>query len=459
MTASSTVDAIDAFAAHVVTTTSRDLPAAALAAAKTFVLDSIGVGIAGSGEPWASTIADCAAGWGEGRESTVWGVGRRLPAPSAALVNGYQTHGLEFDCVHEGAVLHPMATLLAAVMAHAERRGHVGGRDFLTAVTLGVDVACSLGVAARGAMRFFRPATAGAFGAVAALAKLQGFDVPTLTSAFGILYGQISGTLQPHTEGSLVLGLQIGFNARAALTAVDLAAAGVTGPREVLEGRYGYLTLFEGGEHDVASAVGELGKVWRVTELSHKPFPSGRLTHGVVDGVLQLSARHGFAADDVARVTAMVPPLVRRLVGRPDVAAPSASYARLCLPFVTATALLRGTVDVPDFRGDRLGDPRVHDLARRVDVVVDDNPDENAMVPQTVRVTLRSGTTHEARLDRVVGHPQSPLSREQHLDKFRRCCGYGARPLPRDNAERLIDLVERLETVPDVGALVALTVP
>lgn len=459
MHVSLTEDAISVFAEHVVRTTYGDLPAAAVAAAKTFVLDTIGVGIAGSGEPWASRIAACAAAWGEGGESTVWGSACRLPAPSAALVNAYQIHGLEFDCVHEGAVVHPMATLLAALMAHAERRRRVGGRDFLTAVMLGVDVACSLGVASRGAMQFFRPATAGAFGAVAALGKLEGFDIATLTSAFGIVYGQISGTLQPHAEGSMLLGLQIGFNARAALTAVDLAAKGVTGPRDVLEGRYGYFKLFEGGTHDVGSTIGQLGKVWRVTELAHKPFPSGRLTHGVLEGVLQLKATHGFAADDVATVTAIVPPLVYRLVGRPDVAAPSASYARLCLPFITATALVRGAVDVPDFRGDRLIDRRVHDLAQRVAIVADDNPDENAMVPQTVRVTLRSGTTCEARLDRVIGHPDRPLSREQHLDKFRRCWTYGASPLATGNAERLIGLVDRLETVPDVGELVALTVP
>jgi aconitate decarboxylase len=459
MDVSLTGDAINVLAEHVVTTTYANLPGAAVNAAKTFVLDTLGVGIAGSGEPWAPRIADCAAAWGEGRESTLWGVGRRLPAPSAALVNAYQVHGLEFDCVHEGAVVHPMATLLTALVAHAERRRRVAGRDFVTAVTLGVDVACSLGVAAQGAMRFFRPATAGAFGAVAALGKLEGFDIATLTSAFGIVYGQISGTLQPHAEGSMLLGLQIGFNARAALTAVDLAAKGVTGPREVLEGRYGYFTLFEGGIHDVRSAIGQLGKVWRVTELAHKPFPSGRLTHGVVDGVLRLKATHGFSADDVARVTATVPPLVHRLVGRPDVPAPSASYARLCLAFVTATALLRGAVDVPDFRGDRLTDRRVHDLAQRVAIVTDDNPNANAMVPQTIRVTLRSGTTRAARLDRVIGHPDSPLSREQHLAKFRRCWTYGASPLATGNAERLIDLVDRLETMPDIGELVGLTVP
>ncbi|MET0849654.1 MAG: MmgE/PrpD family protein, partial [Candidatus Rokuibacteriota bacterium] len=347
------MDPIERLTEHVVTLSPGDLSLAAVAAAKTFLLDSIGVGIAGGGEAVSATVLDTARGWGTGTDSAVWGTTVRLPAPAAALVNAHRTHGLEYDCVHEGAVVHAMATLVAALLADVERRGGATGADVIAAIAAGVDVAATLGLAARGAMRFFRPATAGTFGAVAALGKLGGLDAATLTSAFGLAYGQISGTLQPHVEGSPLLALQIGFDARAAVTAVDLARAGVSGPREVLEGRYGYFRLFEGDAYDVEPALRELGKVWRVAELAHKPFPSGRLTHGVVDGLRTLQAAHGFAAADVSRVVARVPPLVRRLVGRPDVPAPAPSYARLCLPFVAATALLRGGVDVPDFRGDR----------------------------------------------------------------------------------------------------------
>lgn len=452
------MDGIRRFAEHVVGSTYEQLSPAAVLATKTFVLDSIGVGVAGSADPWAARLADCAARWGEGHESTVWGSGRRLPAAAAALVNAYQIHCLEFDCVHEGAVVHPMATLLSALFAHAERRGRVAGKYFLTAAALGVDVACSLGIASRAPMKFFRPATAGAFGTVAAVGKLEGFDVESLTDAFGIVYGQVCGTLQPHAEGSLLLGLQMGFNARGALTAIDLAASGLVGPHEILEGRYGYFRLFEGA-YDLAPVLGELGKVWQVTRLAHKPFPSGRLTHGAIDGLLRLKTRHGFEARDVSRITVIVPPLVQHLVGRPDTPAPAANYARLCLPFVAATALLQGRVDVPDFVGDCLTDPEVHALARKVEVELDDNPDENAFVPQTIRVALADGRRYELHLDSVLGHPDSPLTREQHLDKFRRCWTYGARPLRQENGERLIALVDRLEEVADVRELVALTVP
>jgi 2-methylcitrate dehydratase PrpD len=308
-------------------------------------------------------------------------------------------------------------------------------------------------------MRFFRPANAGAFGAVAALGAMAGFDTRTLVDAFGIAYGHVSGTLQPHAEGSMQLGVQIGFNARGALTAVDLAAQGFAGPHEVLEGRYGYFRLFENGEWDIAPVLKDLGRTWRITELSHKPFPSGRLTHGVVDGILRLRAQHGFTARDVGRVSARVPPLVARLVGRPDVPAPGANYARLCLPFVAATALVRNHVDVPDFRGDALTAADVHEVAKRVVVLSNGNPDENAIVPQALEIDLTDGRRLAQPLPSVIGQPTAPLSREQHLTKFRRCWTYGAEPLPEDQRERLVAAVDRLETVDDVRELIYLTVP
>jgi 2-methylcitrate dehydratase PrpD len=453
------VDAIRRFAEHVASTRDEALPPAAVLAAKTFVLDTLGVGIAGSGDPLSVRIAKTVAGWGAAEQATVWGTGQRLPAQGAAFVNAFQIHCLEYDCVHEGAVVHVMAALLSALMAHAERRGGVTGRDLIVAVAAGVDVAAALGLAAKAGMTFFRPATAGAFGAAAALSRVEGLDADALVNVFGIAGGHACGTMQAHTEGSRLLPAQIAFNARGALTALDLAAAGLVGPREVLEGRFGYFRLFEAGAWDLGLVLPDLGRVWQITRVSHKPFASGRATHAAIDGVLRLQQRHGFTAADVASVCAVVPPLVHRLVGRADVPASPAQYARLCIPFVVATALLRGSVDVPDFTPERLTSSEVHELADRVKVVTDVNPDDNALMPQRIEVVLRSGARHEMRLASALGHPESPLTREQHLVKFRRCWTYGARPLEAERGERLIELVDRLETVPDVRELIALTAP
>lgn len=446
-------------AAHIADTRLEQIPQAATGAAKTFLLDSLGVAVAGSGEEWARRLPPVAAGWGEGGEAAIWGTELRLPAGSAALVNAYFVHCLEYDCVHEGGTVHAMATMLPAALAFAEREGSISGAGFLRALVLGMDAAGVMGLSSRGTMKFFRPATVGAFGATAAVCALAGLDREATVNVFGNLYGQISGTLQPHLEGSSVLAMQMGFNARAVIAAMDLSRAGLQGPRDVLVGRYGYFELYEGGFHAADDVFATLGREWQAACFSHKPFPAGRLTHGAVDALLQLRQSHGLTPEQVDRVTVSVPPLVNRLVGRPDIPDPAPAYARLCLPFVAATALRYGRVDVPDYAPRCLRDAETHALASRIDVVDSGNPDPNAMVPQHVEVRLRGGGILEREMLKVLGSPDAPLSGEDNRAKFRRNWGYGAQKIDPEAGERLIEMVEGVENLTDMRELAALLRP
>ena len=451
------MDAIDRFARHVTETRRADIPDEAVRAARIFILDSFGVGMVGSAGPWVEELVATLGTWGRGDDARVWVRGTRLPAPAAAMCNAYQTHNSEFDCVHEGAVLHAMTVVLPAVMAVAERDGGVSGRDLITAVTLGVDVACHLGVAATSGLRFFRPATGGAFAAVAGIGKVRGFDKDTLVNAFSIVYAQLCGTMQAHVEGSNMLAMQVGFNARNAVVACDMAANGLQGPKNILEGPFGYFRLFE-ETSDLGRVLPEVGRTWRIAEMAHKPFPAGRAAHGLVEACVALRQAHGFEAGDVERVEARVPPLVARLVSRPPTDGMTINYARLCASYGTARALLTGGLLVEDFRPDALHDGVTLALARRVAIVADDNPDPNALVPMTIEVVLRDGRRFAQTLDVVYGSPGKPLSRDDHLAKFRRNCAAAATPLPEAKAEALIAAVDRLDDVSDVAELVDLMV-
>src|SRR5262249_61156618 len=106
-----------------------------------------------------------------------------------------------------------MTGVRPVALAGAERAKTVSGCDLIAAVTLGVDVAAGLGVAAATGLRFFRPATAGALGGAAALGKLMGLDRATMINAFSIAYAQLCGTMQAHSEGSPLLAMQMAFNA------------------------------------------------------------------------------------------------------------------------------------------------------------------------------------------------------------------------------------------------------
>jgi aconitate decarboxylase len=443
--------------ARIVDTTYEQLPAVAVEKAKTFLLDTFGVGVAGCYGFRLENIIRVARSWGAGEEATVWVSGERLPAPAAAFVNAYQIHSLEYDCVNEDAVLHPMATIISAVLAYAERRSAQGrpinGRDFLTAAVLGVDMSVFLGKSAKGPISFFRPATAGGFGATSAIGKLEGFDAEMLTRALGNQYGQSSGTLQSHVEGSPLLGMQVGFNSRASIASCDFAREGILGPADVLTGRYGYFRLLEEGEFDTEYGKRELEAHFQIELMSHKPFPTGRLTHGAVDGLGRLIKAHGFSPDEIDEIVCTVPPLVNRLVGRADIPDPAPNYAKLCLAFVAGTFLNHGNVDVEHFIGpDMLQNPRTHAFASRVRIIQDDNPNASAMTPQTVSVTLKSGARHEVLLDAVYGHPKVPLSREEHLDKFRRCWER-TKKLDLRAGEKLIEIVDRFEEIEDVATI------
>jgi len=451
------MDAISGFADHVVATGFRDLPAEAVRAAKIFILDTFGVGLAGSAGPMARELAAASAAWGHGAGARVWGGEVSRPAATAALCNAYQVHNAEFDCVHEEGVVHAMTAVLPVAIAGAERARNVSGADLTAAVTLGVDVAAGLGVAAAKGLRFFRPATAGTFGATAALGKLMGFDQPTLVNAFSAAYAQLSGTMQAHTEASALLAMQMGFAARNAVVACSLAACGFDGPKNVLEGPFGYFKLFE-PDGAPARVARELGRRWFITELAHKPFPSGRATHGIVEACLTLRREHRLAPESIDRVTAHVPPLVHQLVGRPPHAEMQPNYARLCAPYVAACVLRSGGLGLADFTTDAYRDAPIQDLARRITLAVRDTGDPNALTPVEVEIHLRDGTRHAMSIETVYGNPAKPLSRADHLAKFRSNCVAAARPLPSANVERLIEQIDRLEDVADVTEIVDLLI-
>ena len=445
-------------AGHTLETRFEDLPGSAIDAAKLFLLDALAVGIAGSGDDSSGRVRAATQRWEGAAEASVFGTRLRLPAATAALVNAHQMHCLEFDCLHEAAVVHAMSVLTPAALAWAERAGGVGGRDLIAALVLGVDVAVTLGLNQDSNWHFFRPATAGAFGAVAAAGRLARAEPGVLANAFGVMLAQVCGTMQAHAEGRSVLPLQVGFNARNAIAALDLAQAGIEGPREVFEGTHGYFALFENG-WNAGDALDELGVRFRIEELSHKPYPCGRASHGLIDGLLQLRKRHGIVPEDVERILLLGSPLIVQLVARPLTEGMNAGYARLCARYVGALALSKGTVDIADFSPARIADPALRGLAERIDVAVDQNIRGRVMLPQTVIVRLRSGAEHRHTVETVLGNPRRPLSRPEALEKFRICCRHAAEPLPPENAMRVIELVERIETLATIEPLLRLCRP
>lgn len=421
-------------------------------AAKTFLLDSLGVGIAGSNAPFQDSVHAVVRQWGEGGDVHLWGHGQTAPQASAAYLNGFQIHSMEYDCVHEPAVVHPMATILAAVGSEVEARGKTSGFEVMEALIVAVDVAVELGVAVKSPLKFFRPATAGLFGATLGIARLRGFDEATALSAMGCALAQCAGVMQAHVEGKPTLPVQIAGAARAAVVACDLAQAGLHGPEHSLEGPFGYFAMFE-DVVDMKAAAAHLGKTHRITEVSWKPFPTGRAAQGGIPLVQRLMEQ-GVTAENLDYLELQAPPIIPRLVARPATTGMSPNYARLCFPYLAAITLTRGTVGLEDFTQDSLDDPDLLALAGKISVVTNHVEDPAEFVPQSAKAVLTDGTERLAMIANLFGSPTDPLSREQHLEKFRTCVAFG---LSKDKAgtvaDGLIARVDHLERFDDVRDL------
>ncbi|MGB3455395.1 MAG: MmgE/PrpD family protein [Litorimonas sp.] len=421
-------------------------------AAKTFLLDSLGVGIAGAKAPFQDSVHRVVRSWGGGGNAHLWGHGETAPQASAAYLNGFQIHSMEYDCVHEAAVVHPMATILAAISSEVEVRGATSGFELMEALIVAVDVAAELGVAVRSPLKFFRPATAGLFGATLGIARLRGFDEDTALSAMGCALAQCAGVMQAHVEGKPTLPVQIAGAARAAVVACDLAQAGLHGPEQSLEGPFGYFAMFE-DEVDLEGAAKALGKIHRIKQVSWKPFPTGRAAQGGIPLVQRL-LEQGVTAETLESLELQAPPIIPRLVARPARAGMSPNYARLCFPYLAAVTLRRGTVGLGDFTRESLDDPDLLALAQRVSVTANHVEDPAEFVPQSVRAVLSDGSERLAMTARLFGSPSDPLSREQHLAKFRACVAFGlsedkAKPV----ADALIARTDHLERFDDVRDL------
>jgi 2-methylcitrate dehydratase PrpD len=391
------------------------LPEAVRADALRLLADTLSVGAAGSSAPGAEGVFQTAKSSGAGVEARLLGRSERLPAPSAAYVNAFQIHCLEWDAVHEGAIVHALSVVTAALHAVIDRGGGCDAEEALTALAVGVDIASGLGIAADSALSFFRPATAGLIGAALAVARIEGLTRDQFDDVLGLAYSHCAGTMQAHVEGSIALPLQIANAARAAVQVVDLVKNGLTGPHDALEGPFGYFKLIDQG--DLSRYTATLGTIWRISEVSTKPYPCGRASHAVLAALDDIRT----SSEAISQIIAHVPPLVARLINRPITDAMMPAYARLCLPFLFALMLRNGRIDPRRFDAASFTDPIIHECAAMLRIEVDKNPDLNALSPQQFEIVYSDDRHVVIDIPNTLGSPNAPLSPNQIAAKRDLC--------------------------------------
>lgn len=451
-----TVDAIVPVIDNIIRLRFDDIPDPVVDSAKLFILDTIGTAFAGASAPGVPAIVKWAIETGGKAESTIWtsSHGSRLPAEAAAFANSVMAHARDFDDTHDAAIVHANTSVLPAAFAMAESR-HCSGKELLTAVILGVDLACRMGLAAPSLGGWIHSSTLAYFGSTAAACKLAGCNTEQTANAMGIVYSQVAGNTQCLIEGAISKRMQPAFGARAALFSTRLAEKGITGPTRPLEGKYGFFNLYQQGNYSRRRLLTDLGSHFEGINLSIKPYPCCRATHAAIDIILKLIGEYSFHEDDVEKITVHVPPVVMDFVGRPFEIGPSPQVsAQFSIPYTVATCIVKKEIFIDDFEDTAVVNSPALNLARKIQVLeVSNVEDPKAFVPIKMKIELKDGQTIERKTNKIKGSPELPMTTDECIIKFRKCNDFAVNPLSSDMTNALIDKVLLLDSVDDINAL------
>ena len=444
---------------YVSQTTFDRLPTEVVSETKKFVLDTIGVGLAGATEPGCGEVVDVVKEWSaHDTGSTIIYYGDTVSPPEAAFANSVLMHALDFDDTLDSSAMHTHVSSLPAALALAEVKGRVSGKEFIAAVALGVDLTCRIASAITTPLSWIRTATCGSFGAAAAAAKTLRMGEQGILNTLGIVYSQTAGNAQCLVDGGLVKRMQPGFSARSAVLSAALASKGVTGATNIFEGEYGFYNLYERGKVKRERPTEDLGDHFGVMDLSIKPYPSCRMTHASIDAALELLNSRNIDPEAVSEILVYGSKMVFDMVGgRFEIRENPQVDAQFSIPYTVAVALTRGKVLLSDFSSDTITKgTSVLKLAEKIKVMIDSGLPANDISCANMTVRMANGETFSSGVDSLRGSPSKPMSFDDCAGKFRNCLEYSGKASLIENADTLIDFIFNLEKRKDVSELFGL---
>ena len=398
-----------------------DLPAPVVRQATDFILDAIGcaVGAWRDDPEKARIMARLVETFHSTGEASIWGSpGLRSDAALAAMANGALVNAADFDDTHKRALLHTGSVVVPPVLALAEERG-LSGRDIITAVVAGYEVAVRVGMAVMPShYRFWHStATNGTFGAAAAAAAAMGLDAGTARMALGFAGTQAAGLNTFFTSGDLTKSLHPGKAAFNGILSARLAEAGGTAPPTMLEHEKGYLAAFSTDPKPEALTQG-LGVEWEILQNGFKFFPSILASHSPVQATLAIVTENDLDPGRIESITNETYNTVKTHFSAKQVTTPMG--ARVSVPYCCAVAALDRQVGQAQFTQERVVRDDVQHLLARTEVLAD--PNLNALYPEKfparVTVTMADGRSFTASRDFPKGDPQDPLSPGEIEAKF-----------------------------------------
>lgn len=456
----SEMGATEVYARWVYDLTFEDIPEKAIANAKEQLLSILGVAYAGAATAAGQAITAAVREWGEREESSVVGGGYRASMRSAALANSVFAQVLEFEdwvgVVHTGATVVPTALAVAGAV-------HASGRDLLTAIVAGNEVAARVGLATFGGRGGGNAHAVHQVETPLIAGKLLGLTPTQLMDAVGGSCAQaqfpavISWT--SHSKGYLT-----GWPVYCGITAALVAKHGFTGSHEIVEHPKGYCVEAQGLVQANRLTEG-LGERWYLADaFTNKPYPMCGFTMAPADCLLHLVREHNIQPEEVKRIEVRcpvtfiitgtwwetVPDMYERIRNGAET-----GWCWVPLLFDARYPLAAGLVDreiTPrQYMPERIFDERIQQQLSKIELRHDPDLDARLALGQgfgaAVTIVLRDGRRYSQAVDDHRGSSGNPIDPRE---KFRVAT---RDTLDDKRCDAIIAAVERADTMADVREL------
>jgi 2-methylcitrate dehydratase PrpD len=438
-----------ALAEHARTLTLADIPDDIRAWARQCVLDYVACTLAGGPDELTTILLAEMQEQGGKPAATIFGHAGKLPAPSAALVNGAAAHALDFDDVNLAMPGHPSVAILPGLLALAEEQG-ASGADVLTAFVAGYDLQCRIGrTIAPGhydGLGFHATATVGSFGAAAACAHLLRLDADRFATALGIAGTQAAGLKSMF--GTMCKPLHAGKASYHGLMAARLAARGFTSRTDVLECAQGFAHTHS-PDFNPERAMETPVHGWYIRSNLFKYHAACYMTHAPIEAARKLREQHGVSADRVDRINVQLEESCDRICNIPSPR--TGLEAKFSLRLTTAMGLTGvDTGRLSSYSEQVAMDPGLVQVRDKVRL------DFRTGIPNTfaeIELLLTDGTRLSARHDAGVPAVDTADQGRRLAEKF---TGLVEPLLGSARSATLIDQIERFESLPDVAGLLGM---
>ncbi len=442
-------DVTRTLARWVVKSRADDLPAPVRKEATRTFLNWVGCAVgAAHQETVGIAIAALSPFAGQG-QATVLGRKERLDVMNAALMNGIASHVFDYDDTHLRTIIHPAGPVASALLALSEYHP-ISGRDFLHALTLGVEVECRIGNSVYPAhydAGWHITGTVGPFGAAAAAGKILGLNEQQMTWALGLAAVQPVGLKEMF--GSMTKSFHPGRAAQNGLVAAFLAAKNFTSSDHGLEAKAGWANVLSTSRNG-DEITGKLGQTYQISLNTYKPFACGVVIHPAIDGCIQLRNQYHLTADQIDKIELKVHPLVLELTGKKT--PQTGLEGKFSVYYASAVALVAGAAGEKQFSDKLVRDPVLIALRDKVTTVIDKSIQADQV---GIAITLKDGRHLDKFVEHVISSVQNPMSDAQLETKFLDLCD-GVLPGPQ--ARKLLALcwsAEKLDSAAQIAKAAA----